>query len=86
MTTDTALAGDPPTARSGRLLLGPFAIEGRRVTSRKTGNSAPIDLRLAREVASWLGFQTVLRARTMLLRVAQPPGPAIWFTPDAPGP
>lgn len=86
MTTDTARARAFPTPRPTGFVLGPFAIRGGRVTLRKTGNSAPLDARLAREVASWLSFQVVLRARAALLRTTRPPGPALWFAPDRPGP
>lgn len=86
MTTHSAIASTRPITRSTRVLMGPFAVERWRVILRKTGNSAPMDLRLAGEVVSWLGFQAALHTRATLRRLTRPPGPAIWFTPDLPGP
>lgn len=86
MTTDTALPLTRVAPRAAGLVLGPFAIRAGRVTLRKTGNWARLDARLAREVASWLGFQIALRARAALLGRTRSRGPAIWFSPDLPGP
>lgn len=65
---------------------GAFAFDRGRVILRKTGNSAPLDITLADEVARWLLFQIVLQVLAALRRAIRPAGPAIWFTPDRPGP
>lgn len=63
-----------------------FVFDCGRVVLRKTGNSAPLDVRLAGEVASWLLFQNVIQVRAAPRRATRPAGPAIGFSPDRPGP
>lgn len=73
-----------PRNRAG--WFGAFALDRGRVVLRKTGNSAPLSMGLASEVASWLLFQMVLQVLSALRRAGRPAGPAIWFAPDRPGP
>lgn len=64
--------------------MGDFTLRGGRVYLRQTGNSAAIDVRLAREVASWLLFTVAVRVRGAIRRVARGRGASIWFAPDRP--
>lgn len=78
---------DPPLASpvaTPRKWFGAFTFADGRVYHAKTGNSAPVDLRLLAEVWSWLSFTAVLRARAAVRRLHRPPGPALWFAPDRP--
>ena len=68
-----------------RLMIGDYCLSGGRIYLRKTGNSAALDLRLLREVASWLVCFLIVTARAAALHIWRP-GPAIWFTPDVPHP
>ena len=71
-----------PIRRRG-LVLGDFELRGGRVKLRKTGNSAALDRALVAEVAGWLLFQAVVRARGLLVRRLRP-GLTIRFAPDRP--
>lgn len=66
------------------LRLGDYAYRAGRIYLRKTGNSARIDRALIAEVAIWLTFTAIVRARGALLRLLPGRRPAIWFTPDVP--
>lgn len=63
-----------------RIAFGDFVVTGGRVSVRQTGNSAALDLRLAREVGGWLVFQAALRVRALFVRRRA----AIWFAPQVP--
>lgn len=47
----------------GGLLLGDFELRGRRIYLCKTGNSAAIGWDLLAEVAIWLVFHLIVRAK-----------------------
>lgn len=87
-TPSVSVAGLPGhrDGRGRRLWFGAFFVERGRVYLRKTGNSATLDRRLIAEVASWLAFQLALRVASLRRRLSGGRGPAIWFTPDRPGP
>ena len=60
-----------------------FKISGGRVYLRKTGNSAALDARLLREVATWLAFTGLVGLRGLAVR-ARRRGPRLVFVPDVP--
>lgn len=75
----------PPAA--ARRWLAAFAWRNGRIVLRKTGNSAAVDARLVAEVAIWLGYHLIVRARALWLALGRPgPAPRIWFVPDVPQP
>lgn len=84
-----AALADPPAetpTTHRRNWLGAFALRDGRVVLRKTGNSAAVDARLVAEVAIWLGYHFIVRARAVWLALTRPTAPRIWFTPDVPQP
>lgn len=68
------------------LRLGDYRWRGGRVYLAKTGNHAAVDRRLLAEVAGWLLFYAIVRARAAWLRPWRGRGRAIAFAPDRPHP
>ena len=85
---EAALAVARPVASPSRSRswLGAFEWCDGRIRLRKTGNSAALDARLLAEVAIWLGYHVIVRARSVSRLFSRSAAPRIWFTPDVPEP
>jgi hypothetical protein len=66
------------------LVLGDFAWRDGRIFLRKTGNSAKLDRILVAEIAIWLVFYMIVRARALVGNLRRTRGTAILFEPDIP--
>ncbi len=63
-----------------------FVFSRGRVHVRKTGADLALDRTLVSEALVWLAFYLTVRLRGAFAGLGRPPGPKVWFTPEAPRP
>jgi hypothetical protein len=74
-----------PVTRAG-FWGGDFALGGGRVQVRDTGADLKLDATLLGEVAVWMGYHVLVRARSWAVGLTRRDAPKIWFEPCRPRP
>ena len=63
-----------------------FRFHRGRVLVEKTGADIALDATLIGEALVWFGYHLIVRVRSLLMLLARPKAPRIWFAPDRPRP